>query len=88
MAGFLVPAAEAIVVTAVKHSCKKRERASVSKMDISPGALPSSQRISFSQKLGWLTNMLWSGSLLLAFEHVWHGEETPWFPFLTAAAVK
>jgi len=38
--------------------------------------------------LGWLTNMLWGGSLLLAFEHVWHGEETPWFPFLTAAAVK
>ncbi|SFP59138.1 hypothetical protein SAMN05216343_11014 [Oscillibacter sp. PC13] len=86
MACFLVPTAEAIVVTAVKHSCKKRESASVSKMDISPGVLQSSQRISFSQKLGWLTNMLWGGSLLLAFEHVWHGEVTPWFPFLTAAA--
>ena len=21
----------------------------------------------------------------MAFEHVWHGEVTPWFPFLTAA---
>jgi hypothetical protein len=30
--------------------------------------------------------MLWGGSALLAFEHVWHGEVTPWFPFLTAAA--
>ena len=30
--------------------------------------------------------MLWGGSFLLAFEHVWHGEVTPWFPFLTAAS--
>ena len=22
----------------------------------------------------------------MAFEHVWHGEVTPWFPFLTAAS--
>ena len=29
--------------------------------------------------------MLWGGSALLAFEHVWHGEIVPWFPFLTAA---
>ena len=28
--------------------------------------------------------MLWGGSGLLAFEHVWHGEVVPWFPFLTA----
>ena len=34
----------------------------------------------------WLTNLLWGGSFLLAFEHVWHGEVTPWFPFLTAAS--
>lgn len=30
--------------------------------------------------------MLWGGSALLAFEHLWHGEVVPWFPFLTAAA--
>jgi hypothetical protein len=29
--------------------------------------------------------MLWGGSALLAFEHVWHGEVTPFFPFLTVA---
>ncbi|MDD2214647.1 MAG: hypothetical protein PHR21_08955 [Oscillospiraceae bacterium] len=29
--------------------------------------------------------MLWGGSALLAFEHIWHGEVVPWFPFLTAA---
>lgn len=40
----------------------------------------------FFKKLNWLTNMLWGGAALLAFEHVWHGEVTPWFPFLTNAA--
>ena len=29
--------------------------------------------------------MLWGGSALLAFEHIWHGEVVPFFPFLTAA---
>ena len=43
-------------------------------------------KVSFSRKLNWLNNLLWGGSSLLAFEHVWHGEVTPWFPFLTAAA--
>ena len=41
--------------------------------------------IPFSRKLKWLNKMLWGGTALLAFEHVWHGEVTPWFPFLTAA---
>jgi len=31
-------------------------------------------------------NLLWGGALLLAFEHLWHGEVVPWFPFLTAAS--
>ncbi len=40
----------------------------------------------FIKKMNWLNSMLWGGSALLAFEHVWHGEVTPWFPFLTAAS--
>ena len=36
-------------------------------------------------RMKWLNNMLWGGSALLAFEHVWHGEVVPFFPFLTAA---
>ena len=40
----------------------------------------------FIKKMNWLNTMLWGGSALLAFEHVWHGEVTPWFPFLTAAS--
>lgn len=40
----------------------------------------------FIKRMDWLNNMLWGGSALLAFEHVWHGEVTPWFPFLTNSA--
>lgn len=73
MACFLVPATEAIVATVAKKAVKDKPAAEAS-------------RIPFSRKLKWLSNMLWGGSALLAFEHVWHGEVTPWFPFLTAAA--
>ena len=41
-------------------------------------------KIPFSAKLKWLTWMLWGGTILLAFEHIWHGEVVPYFPFLTA----
>lgn len=37
-------------------------------------------------KLGILNALLWGGAILLAFEHVWHGEVVPWPPFLTAMA--
>ncbi|MGN0666327.1 MAG: hypothetical protein ACI4KF_07355 [Huintestinicola sp.] len=74
MACFTVPAAEAIITTAaqkiIEHQVKKT------------GVRPE---INISEKMGWLNKMLWGGSALLAFEHVWHGEVTPWFPFLTAA---
>ena len=43
-------------------------------------------KVPFSKKLRWLSNLLWGGSFLLAFEHVWHGEVVPMFPFLTAAS--
>ena len=86
MACFLVPTAEAIVATIVKKSVEKNERNDVSlSMGDDSRNLETSGRIPFSRKLGWLTNMLWGGSALLAFEHVWHGEITPWFPFLTSA---
>ena len=46
----------------------------------------STDKISFSEKLGWLNKLLWGGSALLAMEHLWHGEISPFPPFLTAAA--
>ena len=42
-------------------------------------------KLPLSKKIKWLSNLLWGGSALLAFEHVWHGEIEPFFPFLTAA---
>ena len=73
MACFLVSAAEAVITSAVAKSAEKREAKHTA-------AIP------FSRKVKWLSNMLWGGSALLAFEHVWHGEVVPWFPFLTAAS--
>ena len=40
----------------------------------------------FVRRLGWLQKMLFGGSFLLAIEHVWHGEITWRYPFLTAVA--
>lgn len=74
MACFLVPTTEAIVTTIVKKT--KGDAAVKSNTDRHP----------FLKRLNWLNNMLWGGAALLAFEHVWHGEVTPWFPFLTNAA--
>ena len=86
MACFLVPTAEAIVTTVIKHSLKvKEEKAAANLTPEEARHLEEKPQVPFSRKLGWLTNMLWGGAALLAFEHVWHGEIAPWFPFLTAA---
>ena len=85
MACFLVPAAEAIVITVVKQVAKKKEKANPNAVREAASSEKSSG-IPFTRKLNWLTNLLWGGSALLAFEHLWHGEVTPWFPFLTAAS--
>lgn len=79
MACFVVPAGEAIVTTiiqaVVKNKEKKDEVENVKKAGLT-----------WSKKLSWLNWMLWGGTILLALEHVWHGEVVPWPPFLTAMA--
>lgn len=70
MACFLVPTAEAVVTTVAKKIIDKKK---------------DSEKGPFAKRLNWLNNMLWGGSALLAFEHVWHGEVTLQFPFLTKA---
>lgn len=77
MACFVVPATEAIVTTVIQKVVAKKE----SIENKNSGEV----KLSFADKLKWLNGMLWGGSGLLAFEHVWHGEVTPFFPFLTAA---
>ena len=89
MACFLVPGAEAIVVTAAALILKKREeKKALPKLQGVPasGAVDANEtKRGFSQKLFWLAGLLWGGVVLLAFEHLWHGEVQPFFPFLTAA---
>jgi hypothetical protein len=77
MACFLVPMAEAIVTTVVQKVVEKRE--------IKVGVEEHEKTgLTWSRKLGWLNKLLWGGTVLLALEHVWHGEVVPWPPFLTA----
>ena len=83
MACFTVPAAEAIVTTIAGKIIKSKEKHQT--LDASKNTYEAaSPKIPFSTKIGWLNKMLWGGSALLAFEHVWHGEVVPFFPFLTA----
>lgn len=86
MACFIVPTVEAIVVTVVKKVVEKKEKQPQEVDVVLDGVAEKAYKTPFSRKLKWLTNLLWGGSALLAFEHVWHGEVVPWFPFLTAAA--
>ena len=85
MACFLVSAAEAAVVTAIEKVVEKKEESAVQVSDeITSHQNQRGAAIPLSRKLQWLTYMLWGGAILLAFEHLWHGEVVPWFPFLTA----
>ena len=77
MACFLVPMGEAIVTTIIQ----KRMEKSVNK-DKKEGTTTTG--LSLYRKLSWLNQLLWGGTILLALEHVWHGEVTFWPPFLTA----
>lgn len=85
MACFLAPAAEAVAVTIIKKSVKKKE---VSKINLKSNVVISDSQtetgFSWSRKLNWLTNLLWGGVFLLAIEHIWHGEVVLRPPFLTA----
>ena len=85
MACFVVPVAEAVIATAAKKVIEKKEESVAKETAVSTIENKNANKIPFSRKLGWLTKLLWGGSFLLAFEHLWHGEITPWFPFLTAA---
>lgn len=100
MACFLVPTGEAILVSLLRLALKKKEERAEVQLDslassaslaspvnpASPARLVSPGVRKLRRRLRWLSQMLWGGSALLAFEHLWHGEIVPWFPFLTAAS--
>lgn len=76
MGCFIVPGGEAVITTVISKVVDKKTPADdLKKVE---------GHITFKEKLSWLNKMLWGGSALLAFEHIWHGEVTPFFPFITA----
>ena len=85
MACFTVPAVEAIVTFAAAKIIEKKEKESVTvNLPTEGGAVETAHKIPFSRKLKWLSWLQLGGCVLLMFEHIWHGEIVPWFPFLAA----
>ena len=76
MACFLVPAAEAAVVSVITKATHNDDSDNAQMIC----------KVPLARKLHWLTYLLLGGTILLTFEHMWHGEIVPWFPFLTAAS--
>lgn len=74
MACFIAPVTEAVITTIAEKVIHSRE------------CKAENEGKKLSEKLGVLNKMLWGGSALLAFEHLWHGEVVPFYPFLTAAS--
>jgi hypothetical protein len=87
MACFTVPLAEAIVTSVIKKGVDKSGADKPVADGDAHGAKSDSlgaKKISWSRKLSWLNSMLWGGAILLALEHIWHGEVVFYPPFLTA----
>ena len=77
MACFIVPAGVAIGTSVVQKVMENKEKKVGEEGTTKTG-------LSWSRKLSWLNKLLWGGVILLAIEHIWHGEVVPWPPFLTA----
>lgn len=82
MACFVVPVAEAVITTVATKVVKSKENEVALNND--NNVVEETGKFSLSKKLSLLSNLLWGGSALLLFEHIWHGEVVPFFPFLTA----
>ncbi|MCI6330329.1 MAG: hypothetical protein SO206_05250 [Bacilli bacterium] len=85
MACFLVSATVGIGTAVARHIVKHHEK----KLELEGKTqLPEKfgSDIKWSQKLSYLELTLFSGSFLLAIEHILHGEVVPFPPFLTAAS--
>ena len=84
MACFLVSAAAGIGVATAKYIVKHHEKKNELKVE-EPKEYKFGSEVKWSKKLAYLELMLWSGSFVLAGEHIFHGEVSPYPPFLTAA---
>lgn len=93
MGCFVVPMAEALIVSIAKKAVEKKQKKAAlesangkeekNSLKIEPWEFEQT-RLGWSQKLSWLSRLLWGGVFLLVIEHIWHGEVVLWPPFLTA----
>ena len=85
MACFLVSATVGIGTAVACHIVKHHEK----KLELE-GRVQVPEKfgsdVKWSQKLSYLELTLFSGSFVLALEHILHGEVVPFPPFLTAAS--
>jgi hypothetical protein len=86
MACFIVPGTEAVITTIVSKVIETKEKKEDAEKLEHGVSIVEFNKEHFSSKLKRLNYLLWGGSGLLAFEHLWHGEIQPFFPFLTAAS--
>lgn len=84
MACFLDSVVSSAVVKLASKIVEKKENKREIEVSFDGQTVDTVKKIPFSRKLGWLSKLQMGGAVLLAFEHVWHGEVVPWFPFLTA----
>lgn len=86
MACFLVSTVAAVGVTVAEKIVAKNEnkKAEVGEKEIKEYKFGCETK--WSTRLKYLATTLWTGSFLLAGEHILHGEVVPFPPFLTAAA--
>ncbi|MCR5625393.1 MAG: hypothetical protein K6G11_09200 [Lachnospiraceae bacterium] len=92
MACFTVSAVEAVAVHVIEKREAKRELKAQENHEVGIETTGEAfaettnevKSIPLSRKLKWLKFLLLGGSVLLMFEHIWHGEIVPWFPFLSA----
>lgn len=82
MGCFVAPVTEAIVVTAAALIVKHKEKKNADNMQ---GIAKEEKKDTISTRLLRLSKLLFGGGILLIFEHIWHGEVVPYFPFFTAA---
>ena len=82
MCCFIAPMAEAIVTTVttivLEQTDKSAQQANALQV--------ATKKQAICKNLKVLSKMLWGGTVLLAFEHAWHGEIQAFYPFLTAAS--
>lgn len=85
MACFTVSAVGAIGVAVARHIVKHHEKKlALEGKEMAPEKFGSDTK--WSKKLAYLELTLGAGSIVLAGEHIIHGEVTPFPPFITAMA--